>query len=85
MTTELDLIRERVVAGLAQVSPTKTEISGSTHILRDLEIDSLAVMNFILVLEEEFDISMPLERVAEVETVDDLAAAIDALVRERQA
>ncbi len=40
---------------------------------------SLAVMNFIMALEDEYDISMPLDRIAEVDTVGDLARTIEAL------
>lgn len=77
MENQRQQIRARIVEHLARLSPKKTiDITGQTRIIRDLEIDSLAVMNFILLLEEQFDISIPLERVAEVETVDDLVAAV---------
>ncbi|MDE2148315.1 MAG: acyl carrier protein [Gammaproteobacteria bacterium] len=82
MSNQLEHIRARIVSGLAAASSRSIEINGDTHIVRDLEIDSLAVMNFILALEEEFDISMPLERIAEVETVDDLVATVAALTQQ---
>jgi acyl carrier protein len=42
-------------------------------------LDSLAIMNFIMALEDEYDISIPLDRVAQVETVGDLEKAIEEL------
>lgn len=47
-----------------------------TNVIRDLGLDSLAVMNFVMALEDRFDISMPMDRLAEIETVRDLASAI---------
>lgn len=82
MSNQLDRIRARVIRGLAEVTTQQVEITDDTHILRDLEIDSLAVMNLILALEEEFDISMPLERVADVETVNDLVVTVASLIEE---
>lgn len=83
VSNRLDHIRARVVDGLAAASQWQAaDIADDTHILRDLELDSLAVMNLILALEEEFDISMPLERVADVVTVQDLVDTIASLTQE---
>lgn len=82
MPTELDQIRPRVIRGLANATKLEVVITDDTRIVRDLDIDSLAVMNLILLLEDEFDISMPLERVAEIETVKDLVDTVGALVGE---
>ncbi|HEU0197880.1 MAG TPA: acyl carrier protein [Nevskiaceae bacterium] len=75
-------IRTRVIEGLTRVATKPAAITGETHIVRDLEIDSLAVMNLILVLEDEFDISMPLDRVADIVTVDDLVSTVASLAGE---
>jgi acyl carrier protein len=34
-------------------------------------------------IEDHFDISIPLDRIAEVETVDDLRNAVEALLKEK--
>ncbi len=34
-------------------------------------------------IEDHFDISIPLDRVAEVETVEDLSRAVDELLKEK--
>lgn len=51
-------------------------ITGKTDITRDLNLDSLAVMDLMMELEEKFDISIPLNLVPEIQTVDDLTATI---------
>ena len=58
---------------------TSRPVTPETQIMRDLGLDSLAVMNFVMTLEERFDISIPMDRIAEVETVTDLSDTIHAL------
>jgi acyl carrier protein len=41
----------------------------------------VAVLDFIQDVEDRFDLSIPLERVAEVQTIGELSAAIEALKR----
>jgi acyl carrier protein len=40
-------------------------------------------MDFVMDIEDHFDISIPLDRVAEVETVEDLSRAVDELLKEK--
>ncbi len=72
-------VRDGIAAALSQTVGRTVEISDDTNIARDLGLDSLAIMNFIMALEDEYDISIPLDRVAQVETVGDLVVAIEEL------
>lgn len=54
-------------------------VSAETSITRELGLDSLAVMNFVMVLEDRFDLSIPVDTIVDVETVADLARVIDSL------
>ena len=49
----------------------------------DLSIDSLAVMDIVVELEDRFDIAIPINVVAEIRTVDELADAIMTLQARR--
>ena len=51
-------------------------ITGDTVITKDLNVDSLAVMDMVMELEDRFDISIPMNVVAEIYTVDELADTI---------
>ncbi len=51
-------------------------IRGSTVISKDLTVDSLAVMDMVMELEDRFDVSIPMNAVAEIQTVDELADTI---------
>ena len=72
-----DDILEIVTAELQKMTPKP--VTPETEIMRDLGLDSLAVMNFVMTLEERFDLSIPMDRIAEVETVADLSGTIHAL------
>src|SRR6187401_2545682 len=58
-------------------------IRGATVISKDLSIDSLAVMDMIMELEDRFDVSIPMNVVAEIQTVDELADTILKLAARR--
>ena len=74
------LSRPDVVAEICHhLAPFQTgerPIAGTTVIAKDLAIDSLAIMDMVMELEDRFDISIPMNVVAEIHTVDELADTI---------
>jgi len=76
---QISEIREQIISGLRRARPDAANISGATRIVQDLELDSVAVMDFILSIEDRFDISIPLDRVADIVTVEDLARVVEGL------
>ncbi len=58
-------------------------IGEDTRFQQDLEWDSLTVMDFVASVEDEFDILISMNRVAEIETVGQLADAVGQLQSER--
>ncbi len=69
----VDLLTQRVPAGIS--------VSAETQIVGGLGLDSVAILDFIMDLEDRFDISIPLDRVAEVQTIAELSRAVAALKR----
>jgi len=53
-----------------------TEVTANTDVVRDLKLDSLASMDFIMALEQRFDTLIPMDRMADIRTVGDLAALL---------
>ena len=72
---------------VTQLTPFRTDdvqvIRGETVISKDLAIDSLAVMDMVMELEDRFDVSIPMNVVAEIQTVDELADTILKLAARR--
>ena len=78
MPTEAETLRE-VTEALASVAKVAGPITMDTHILHDLNLDSVAVMDLVMVLETRFDTVIPMDRLAEIETVGDLARMLSHL------
>lgn len=77
--TDYEEIVGQIIDHLCKVVPPGTEIFAQSRIVADLGLDSLAVMNFVMALEDDFDVSLTMDSLARVETVGDLAHALAAL------
>ena len=75
VTLPVDVMHE-ICHQLAPYRVDEKPITGQTVIYDDLSIDSLAVMDIVVELEDRFDIAIPINVVAEIRTVDELADAI---------
>jgi acyl carrier protein len=78
--------RQAVVEQIARMVEPFRKGSGAigedTDLTGDLNLDSLAVMDLLMELEEAFDVSIPLNVVPEIRTVADLAETILRMKRE---
>jgi acyl carrier protein len=67
-----------VIQSLDGITPEiASKVTSQTNIVRDLNLDSIAVMEFIMELEVLFDTVIPLDTIAGIETVGDLARVLD--------
>ena len=77
------LARPEVMAEICHhLAPFQTgekPITGQTVIAKDLAIDSLAIMDMVMELEDRYDVSIPMNLVVEIRTVGELADTILAL------
>jgi acyl carrier protein len=81
LTNNATNIEAEIVELLAQRIPSGIHVSAQTQIVGGLGLDSVAILDFIMDVEDRFDISIPLDRVAEVQTIAELSHAIEALKR----
>ena len=72
-------MRDEISAIFEQVLGRAVSITDDTDIVEDLGMDSLGVMNFVMAIEDFYDLSIPLDRVAQIQTVGDLIEAVKAL------
>jgi acyl carrier protein len=72
-------IRNIIFDTLRTELPNAAEISDQTHIVHDLGLDSVAVMDFVMEIEDRMDVSIPLDRIAEIGTLGDLIEAVCSL------
>lgn len=71
----------RVCGHLAPFNRKGIELAPETGFAADLELDSLNVMDLVAAVEDEFDIVLPLNLLPELETVGDLARAVDRIAK----
>ena len=55
------------------------DLSESTHLVADIGLSSLEVMEFIEKIEDHFDISIPLNILPDVNTIGELAKKVQEL------
>lgn len=61
---------------LASFTNAEVEVTPETNLITQLAIDSIKLLNLIMELEDNFDISIPLNALTDVLTVRDLANLI---------
>ncbi|NJM29849.1 MAG: acyl carrier protein [Rhizobiales bacterium] len=62
---------------LAKFNARSIELSAETDISADLNIDSVTVMDFVMEVEDRYDIEIPLNILSETRTISDLAKVVD--------
>ena len=55
---------------------SKQTITSATNMVTELQLDSFQVMEFMLEVEDHFDIVIDLESLSDIQTITDLAAVV---------
>jgi acyl carrier protein len=69
---------------LAPFNYSGIELKPETDISADLSIDSVTVMDFVMEVEDHFDIEIPLNVLSETRTMNDLVRVVEAAVKRRE-
>ena len=83
MTKSADEIFEQICALLKPFNKKDIPISKDTFFSVDLELDSLSVMDLLSEIEDEFDITVPLNMLPDLETVGQFTDAVQNLLSEQ--
>lgn len=68
-----EALKDRIIKLIADQAGVPVEdIDGEASLQGDLELDSLDIMDLLLVLEEEFDMQIPDEELSKIQTVNDV-------------
>ncbi len=81
MPTYEDIVSQ-VISAIREIVSQDVEITEDTDLVSDLEFDSLKVMNLMEDVEDRFDISVPLNVLADIRTIKDLALQLERLTGE---
>ena len=69
-------VYDQLVEGMQELVKDGTEISGETHIVKDLGLDSLQVMELVMDVEDRLDLSIPVNVIADIHTVGEFARQV---------
>jgi len=68
---ELDI--RNILAGFLKNPPALT---GDTDLINDLSLESIQIMEFVVEVEDHYDIAIDLESLSNVHTISQLAAVV---------
>jgi acyl carrier protein len=71
---------QQIGALIAPLNKKGVAVTADTTFATDLEWDSLTVMDFVAEMEDHFDIIIPLNLLPDLETVGQVARAVDELL-----
>jgi acyl carrier protein len=78
MTSDTQSTYDVLCELLAPFNSGGVALQPSTDISSDLNIDSVSVMDFVMEVEDRFDIDIPLNVLSETRTLNDLVAVVEA-------
>lgn len=79
MTPQVQIL-QRLCVHLGRLAPERATIHPDIDLVRELGLDSIQVMNLLMEIEDEFDVTVPLNVLADVRTPAQLARAVGLLV-----
>ncbi len=76
MSAANDDIQARIIRLLQAYNKDDVPLTPDTRISADLNIDSADVLNFVMEVEDEFDIDIAVNELADIHTIADLTALV---------
>lgn len=70
-----------IYSELEKVNSENIQLKEATDITIDMNVDSVAIMDLVFEIEENFDISVPLNDLADVQTIGQLSDLVCSIAR----
>lgn len=74
--TMVNDVEASIIEALSPFRRPDSLVTGDTVIMTDLDIDSVVVMDIVMELEDKFEVSVPMDQMARIKTVRELAQTI---------
>jgi len=75
-------IQTQLIQILKNFVPQGQELTPETDLIADLGLDSMKVMDIVAEVEDSFDISIPLNILPEISTINDFTLKLQKLLKE---
>ena len=80
-----DLVFHKICSLLEPLNQKGVKLTRDTDLIADLEIDSVSVLDIVMDIEDNYDISIPVNTISEIKTIGELVDAIHAIKKEQAA
>lgn len=77
-------IMKVLISKLEELGYKGSELTDTTNLYNDIGIDSLDAIELVTHMEEEFDITVPDEKINEIRTVDDIVKAVEGCINNKK-
>lgn len=81
MTSEVEQIEEALKEILSGSLDSSVGLASDTNFVSDLGLESIQVLEFVMEVEEHFDIAIDMESLSDVHTIGELARVVAGLVK----
>ncbi len=78
-----DLVFRKICSLIEPLNEKGVTLSRETDLIADLEIDSVAVLDMVMDIEDFYDISIPVNTISETKTIGELVDAIHEIKKEQ--
>ncbi|MEO0399037.1 MAG: acyl carrier protein [Pseudomonadota bacterium] len=78
-----DLVYHKICTLIEPLNDTGAKLTRETDLVADLEIDSVAILDVVMEIEDSYDISIPVNTISETRTIGELVDAIHAIKKEQ--
>ena len=78
-----DLVFHKITTLLEPLNEKGVKMTRDTDIIADLEIDSVSLLDVVMDIEDNYDISIPVNTISEIKTIGELVDAIHKIKQEQ--
>lgn len=78
-SVEPETVISSVSVMLAPFNRNSVPLTRDTQIAQDLEVDSVAIFDIIMDVEDRYDVTFPMEAISEIKTIGELSDMIETL------
>ena len=72
------ILTDYLASNWADTPSGRRTITATTNMVTELQLDSFQVMEFMLEVEDQFDVAIDLESLSNIQTIEDLARVVSA-------
>ena len=78
-----DLVFHKICSLIEPLNNTGVKLTRETDLVADLEVDSVSILDVVMEIEDNYDISIPVNTISEIRTIGELVDAIHAIKKEQ--